>query len=174
MTQARSCSSTMRRLAAAIVIAAPPERVLLQWNQFVRQTRSAPSPRAAGVPGRGLFLRKSGRPHLRSAAAPDASSETSPSPPSSLRSGRPRGKCKACDNPISVRKQRRARLRSRADVRPTRYALWRRERAHSVGAESCASSRSCTTALWRWRHDARSSGEHAPTVPALALPQALK
>jgi hypothetical protein len=39
------------RLAAAIIMAAPKERVLLQWNQFVRQTRSAPSscaPRACG------------------------------------------------------------------------------------------------------------------------------
>ena len=34
----------------AIIVAAATERVLLQWNQFGRQTRSAPSSR---VPGRG-------------------------------------------------------------------------------------------------------------------------
>jgi hypothetical protein len=33
----------LRRLAAAIIMAAPPERVLLKRNQFARQTRSAPS-----------------------------------------------------------------------------------------------------------------------------------
>jgi hypothetical protein len=45
----------LRRWAAAIITAAPRERVLSQWNQFVRQTRSAPSPRALGPPGRSLF-----------------------------------------------------------------------------------------------------------------------
>ena len=38
----------LRKLAAAIIMAAPTERVLLQWNQFVRQTRLLPphAPRA--------------------------------------------------------------------------------------------------------------------------------
>ena len=41
----------LRRLAAAIIMAAPLERVLLQWNQFMRQTRFAPShaPRPAAA-----------------------------------------------------------------------------------------------------------------------------
>ena len=55
----------LRRLAAAIIVAAPPERVLLQWNQFVRQLGLLPHSRALGPPGRGLFLRKSGRLDLR-------------------------------------------------------------------------------------------------------------
>ena len=47
-------------------------------------------------------------------------------------------------------------------------------RAHSVGAEFCASSRKCTTLLWRWLHDARSFGAHAPAVPAPALAAGLR
>ena len=58
--QARS-----RKLAAATIMAAPTERVLLQWNQFVRQTPSAPVSRVPGLRRRGLFLRKSVRPDLR-------------------------------------------------------------------------------------------------------------
>jgi hypothetical protein len=49
----------LRKLAAAIIVAAPTGRVLLQWNQFVRQTRSAPSSRTPSLRRRGLFLRKS-------------------------------------------------------------------------------------------------------------------
>ena len=49
----------------AIIVAAATERVLLQWNQFGRQTRSAPSSRVPGRGGAALFLRKSGRPDLR-------------------------------------------------------------------------------------------------------------
>ena len=59
----------------------------------------------------------------------------------------PRGRLKAGDHPVSARKRRCARLRSRADVQPMRYAPWRRARAHSAGAEFCASSRKCTTLL---------------------------
>jgi hypothetical protein len=57
--QARS-----RKLAAATIMAAPRERVLPQWNQFERQSWSAPSPRAPGLPGRGLFYANRGRPEL--------------------------------------------------------------------------------------------------------------
>ena len=39
--------------------------VPLKWNQFMRQSRSAPSPRAPGLPGSRLILRKSGKPDLR-------------------------------------------------------------------------------------------------------------
>src|SRR4051812_21583626 len=38
---------------------------LLKWNQRDRRRRSAPSPRAPGLPGSRLILRKSGRPDLR-------------------------------------------------------------------------------------------------------------
>ena len=54
----------LRRLARAVIVAAATERVLLQWNQFGRQTRSAPSSRVPGRGGAAFFLRKSGRPDL--------------------------------------------------------------------------------------------------------------
>lgn len=40
-------------------------------------------------------------------------------------------------------------------VRQRSHGERKRARALSVGAESCASSRNCTTLLWRWLHDAR-------------------
>jgi hypothetical protein len=48
----------------------PPSDPLLcllagEWNQLKRQSRSAPSPRAPGLPGARLILRKSGKLDLR-------------------------------------------------------------------------------------------------------------